>query len=795
MNPKKAKSTTAKFPGTNITISEHNIFFDKPRTGHPKPGTLGALNLQTILHPFMNANPAAGHCIPSNYTQQKAKFSQCGGPEQVPAQLRYDSGEMVVGFFLQNPCLEHVKTRPPPSPPPPPSQSPPPPPTPAPPSKDCPDIKKNGKIDIEDLLLVLASFGQTCKSSSSQCGKSDLDGNKKVNIEDLLLLLAAYGKTCKASSPSPPTPTPTPTPTPSRPPPPPGPKDCAGVPGGKAKKDNCGVCDALPCNDCVKDCKGTWGGGAEVDNCGVCGGSGGLKCNIDWSKKVFMMPFMHAASPSFGITLESSSKQNYFEGLIMKLFNKTFDAPEDKSFSYTGSVETGLCIQINAKGKKEFKNDCNLPKPKYHIKGLLGVEMTYAGDESGESETVNLATGVSKVSPISVSAISANTVDTLVSEFKFLPSSARKVIDTITSPVVKIIDATGIQIKDLELGSYWQWDRKQKQLELGMSASGGLALEKKNLPKLPKGKVNPMQIVMDFMGKLVNTVNFRSFTEFGGTPLTKPPSAYLQHGFGTGPICLDDFSAGKKKDQFCDIDSTDSCKGYSTCKCKCKVRLDDREGGGLSVYSGFESDGADTGTNMGMRLGMKLKTGDEQFLHFVGTVEVEAQGVTASVGVGLTMYGVWEHAFGIPKLHMADAVVAFSMTLPITPASVVPQAMLLGASVFMGEQNYDKCMTMGKGKNNKGKQAFLDSKGKEVKAVAAKSTKFKATNKCIELGAYMAYDAEDPDKAFMLVYGTKGPTFLDMLDLFVPPSFGKVLENVKPIYNMFKAQLGPYQLE
>ena len=43
------------------------------------------------------------------------------------------------------------------------------------------------------------------------------------------------------------------------------PKDCAGVPGGDAVEDDCGVCDDNSSNDCAEDCAGIWGG----DN--ICG--------------------------------------------------------------------------------------------------------------------------------------------------------------------------------------------------------------------------------------------------------------------------------------------------------------------------------------------------------------------------------------------------------------------------------------------------------------------------------------------------------------------------------------------
>ena len=43
--------------------------------------------------------------------------------------------------------------------------------------------------------------------------------------------------------------------------------DCADVPFGTAQLDNCGVCDTDLSNDCVPDCAGVWGGESVVDEC------------------------------------------------------------------------------------------------------------------------------------------------------------------------------------------------------------------------------------------------------------------------------------------------------------------------------------------------------------------------------------------------------------------------------------------------------------------------------------------------------------------------------------------------
>eukprot|EP01047_Picozoa_sp_COSAG01_P029036 COSAG01_NODE_1977_length_8749_cov_2.820809_2_plen_118_part_00 len=66
----------------------------------------------------------------------------------------------------------------------------------------------DGRVDIEDLLALLAAFGQT----GPRALKADIvqtKGSKNVvNIEDLLALLAQFGTTCKTSPTPPPTPPP-----------------------------------------------------------------------------------------------------------------------------------------------------------------------------------------------------------------------------------------------------------------------------------------------------------------------------------------------------------------------------------------------------------------------------------------------------------------------------------------------------------------------------------------------------------------------------------------------------------
>ncbi len=58
-------------------------------------------------------------------------------------------------------------------------------------------------------------------------------------------------------------------------------EDCAGITGGNAVLDNCGVCDDNADNDCTQDCAGNWGGSAVLDNCDVCDDNADNDCTED----------------------------------------------------------------------------------------------------------------------------------------------------------------------------------------------------------------------------------------------------------------------------------------------------------------------------------------------------------------------------------------------------------------------------------------------------------------------------------------------------------------------------------
>lgn len=53
------------------------------------------------------------------------------------------------------------------------------------------DADGNNKVNVEDLLILLGTFGSTGTGL-----KADFDGNLKITVEDLLLLLANFGSSC-----------------------------------------------------------------------------------------------------------------------------------------------------------------------------------------------------------------------------------------------------------------------------------------------------------------------------------------------------------------------------------------------------------------------------------------------------------------------------------------------------------------------------------------------------------------------------------------------------------------------
>ncbi len=53
------------------------------------------------------------------------------------------------------------------------------------------DIDGSGSIDVNDLLALLAAYGQSCSGCSE-----DVDGSGQVSVDDLLMVLAVFGSDC-----------------------------------------------------------------------------------------------------------------------------------------------------------------------------------------------------------------------------------------------------------------------------------------------------------------------------------------------------------------------------------------------------------------------------------------------------------------------------------------------------------------------------------------------------------------------------------------------------------------------
>ena len=58
-------------------------------------------------------------------------------------------------------------------------------------SGGCPeDLDGNGLVGVDDLLMLLAAYGNTCACPE------DINESGTVDVDDLLMLLAAYGQDC-----------------------------------------------------------------------------------------------------------------------------------------------------------------------------------------------------------------------------------------------------------------------------------------------------------------------------------------------------------------------------------------------------------------------------------------------------------------------------------------------------------------------------------------------------------------------------------------------------------------------
>eukprot|EP01052_Picozoa_sp_SAG31_P010504 SAG31_NODE_577_length_13952_cov_2.717121_1_plen_1031_part_10 len=66
-----------------------------------------------------------------------------------------------------------------------------------------------------------------------------------------------------------------------------------------------------------------------------------------------------------------------------------------------------------------------------------------------------------------------------------------------------------------------------------------------------------------------------------------------------------------------------------------------------------------------------------------------------------------------------------------------------------------------------------------------------ASDDCIEVGAYAALDADAPENSFAFIYGTRGPSFVQLLDMLLPESFSAMLSQLESVSFLWDMSLLP----
>tara|TARA_A100001037_G_C15144569_1_gene635586 strand:+ start:1778 stop:2806 length:1029 start_codon:yes stop_codon:yes gene_type:complete len=146
------------------------------------------------------------------------------------------------------------------------------------------------------------------------------------------------------------------------------PEDCAGVEGGSALVDSCGVCDDDPANNCTKDCSGQWG----VVN--VCGCTDSTAINFDSTAtfddgscilQIEITYNIHESLPAdwiteFYVIMNNllniiPSYQNYFNSITVYAWNDNIDDPYQgiEGGAYVGT-KNGLPIMVLEIPNSEF---------------------------------------------------------------------------------------------------------------------------------------------------------------------------------------------------------------------------------------------------------------------------------------------------------------------------------------------------------------------------------------------------------------------------------------------------------
>jgi hypothetical protein len=427
--------------------------------------------------------------------------------------------------------------------------------------------------------------------------------------------------------------------------------------------------------------------------------------------------------------------------------NKGAKKIEESPLGFTVSLGFGLCLQIDKGGKDIYQKDCNENKPTKHVRGKLLATVKASSANIHATPSYSLQLEGSDFTPIPIGTMVNNVLGTMA-QVASLPDSVVKVVETMYSPMLSVLSILRIENLEFTLGYDADNSVGPQPRTFNLDFAGTILFS-----SLRMSKANPLKVIVDFMSKLTAAARPRLSLISTVTKTLAPPKSEtnVELSFGTDPFCFDDFSArGSGKDTDCG--RSDSCVATNTCNCRCSARLDDRKGGGLSLFLEAKLSPPIV-MKVGFKTGVKLRVADNQFLHFFGKVDF-SQGPTASVNANLRMYGTWQRAFGLSKLHMADAILSFGITLPITPASLLPNNLMIGATIHMGHTDIKKCPH--------------------------------------ELGAYVGYDVNDPFKAFALMYGTRAPTLKQLAHTFLPSTVANTLLLIPGLYALKDVQLGPY---
>jgi hypothetical protein len=496
-----------------------------------------------------------------------------------------------------------------------------------------------------------------------------------------------------------------------------------------------------------------------------------------WTSNVLFMDFIHASEMTFGF----KPNEGAFDAMIAQLDPK--NRPNCKrvqkkkckpqynacttvgkksvykcspyqeanvasdSLGFKASLGIPLCLQIDKGGKAVYQEDCNAKTPTKHVRGKLLATVKVSTTNIHATPSYSLVLKGSEFTPIPMGAMVDNIFDTIV-QAASLPTDVIQTLATIYSPLTDVLGV--LRIQNLKFSLKYDSDNSAgpKKRDFHFSAAGSL-----RFTSLRMSTKNPLQMVMSFIAPIADIIQPRLHLSTDVSKTLVPPKSTttVKMKFGTNAICFDDFSS-RDSGRDTDCDATDNCVAANTCKCYCNVRLDDREGGGFSLFMETEL-GRPFKISLGMETGVKVRIANEQFLHFVGKMSI-SQGPTASLNADLRMYGTWQHAFGISKLHMSDAVLSFGITQPISPASIVPNSLMIGATIHMGHSTIAKCP--------------------------------------VHIGAYVGYDVNDPFKAFALMYGTRAPTLKQLAHTFLPSTIADKLLMIPGLSALQNLQLGPY---